>query len=293
MTVKDLNLRSCGTHDGSFHADEVTACALLLVFGLIDREKIVRSREPEILARCEYVCDVGGVYNPAQKRFDHHQLSYKGDLSSAGMVLLYLKDSGKIDPATYEFFNRSLILGVDAHDTGKVTTSVGICTFSHVIANFVPPQYDASEAVQHAAFFEALTFVEAHLRRLFERYKYIGACKEEVEEEMRKNRLYLLFEKPIPWMDSFFELGGKTHPALFIIMPSGNTWKLRAIPPSLEERMQMRLPLPEAWAGLRDEELQRASGIAGAIFCHKGRFISIWQTREDALKALDEALKKL
>ena len=57
--------RSVGTHDGSFHADEVTACALLLTFGLIDRDKIVRSRDPKILDECEYVCDVGGIYDPS------------------------------------------------------------------------------------------------------------------------------------------------------------------------------------------------------------------------------------
>lgn len=293
MAINDLNLRSCGTHDGSFHADEVSACALFLVFGLIDREKIIRTREPELLARCEYVCDVGGVYDVAKKRFDHHQLSYDGDLSSAGMVLLYLKESGKIDPGTYDFFNRSLILGVDAHDTGKGATPVGVCTFSHIISNFVPPQYDAPEEMQNRAFFEALDFVCGHLKRLLERYHYILACKAQVEECMRKNLRYLLFEKPIPWMDSFFELEGEKHPALFVIMPSANTWKLRAIPPSLEERMKMRVPLPKAWAGLRDEELRRASGISGAIFCHKGRFISIWQTKEAALKALDEALKQV
>ncbi len=291
MVIKELSLRSVGTHDGSFHADEVTACGLLLLFGLVDREKIVRSREPELLAKCEYVCDVGGVYDPEIKRFDHHQVSYQGDLSSAGMVLLYLRDTGKIDPSTYEFFNRSLVLGVDAHDTGHVTTPMGVCTFSHVIANFVPPQYDAPEEMQNRAFFQALDFVSGHLKRLLERYRYILACKERVEEAMQKNLPYLIFEKAIPWMESFFELEGGKHPALFVIMPSGNHWKLRAIPPSMEERMQMRFPLPAEWAGLRDEELQRVSGIPGAIFCHKGRFISIWKTKDAALKALDETLK--
>ncbi len=33
-----IHPRSFGTHDGSFHADEVTACALLLLFGI--REKL-------------------------------------------------------------------------------------------------------------------------------------------------------------------------------------------------------------------------------------------------------------
>ena len=78
---------SLATHDGTFHADEVSACALLLLFGLIDREKIYRTRDPKVIEQCEYVCDVGKIYDPEKKRFDHHQLSYHGTLSSAGMVL--------------------------------------------------------------------------------------------------------------------------------------------------------------------------------------------------------------
>ena len=55
--------------------------------------------------------------------------------------------------------------------------------------------------------------------------------------------------------------------------------------------MKVRLPQPKQWAGLLDEDLKRISGIPGAIFCHKGRFISVWETREDALKALEYTLK--
>jgi Uncharacterized conserved protein related to MYG1 family len=82
--------RSVGTHDGAFHADEVTACALLVVFDLVDEDKIVRTRDPSKLAECEYVCDVGGEYDPSRKLFDHHQADYVGRLSSAGMILHYL-----------------------------------------------------------------------------------------------------------------------------------------------------------------------------------------------------------
>jgi len=31
--------------------------------------------------------------------------------------------------------------------------------------------------------------------------------------------------------------------------------------------------------------------IDGAVFCHKGRFISIWETKEDAMKALNQILE--
>ena len=89
--------RSCGTHDGTFHADEVTACALLILCGLIDRDRIIRTREPALLNQCAYVCDVGGIYDASKKRFDHHQSEYDGELSSAGMVWQYLRDERLID----------------------------------------------------------------------------------------------------------------------------------------------------------------------------------------------------
>jgi uncharacterized UPF0160 family protein len=44
--------------------------------------------------------------------------------------------------------------------------------------------------------------------------------------------------------------------------------------------------LPKEWAGLLEDDLKKVTGIHGAIFCHKGRFISVWETKEDALQAL-------
>jgi uncharacterized UPF0160 family protein len=283
--------RSVGTHDGSFHADEVTACALLLFFGLIDRERIVRTRDPAKLNTCEFVCDVGGIYDPSIKRFDHHQSDYTGELSSAGMVWQYLKEQGIVDQGTYDFFNHSLIIGVDAHDNGRVTPEVGMCSFSQVITNFVPPLYDAPFDAQNEAFFEALDFVTAHVKRMLERYRYILSCRERVAAAMAQDKKYLLFDEAMPWMDCFFEMGGEQHPALFVVMPSGGHWKLRGIPPSLKERMKVRFPLPEKWAGLLDEDLKKKSQIPGAIFCHKGRFISVWETKEDVMRALECVLK--
>ncbi len=291
MTNQERIQRSLGTHDGTFHADEVTACGLLLLFDLIDRDKIVRTRDLEKLKKCEYVCDVGGEFRPEEKRYDHHQTDYRGDFSSAGMVWEDLKRRGIVDEPIYDFFNHSLIMGVDAHDNGRTIYAPGWATFSQIISNFVPPLYDAPSDVQNQAFFEALTFVEGHLRRLLERFRYIRSNREKVAAAMAKNEKFLLFEEPLPWLESFFDLGGEAHPALFVIMPSGGHWKLRAIPPTLEQRMKMRQPLPASWAGLSNSDLERVSGISGAVFCHKGRFISVWETKADVLKALEEVLK--
>jgi len=281
--------RTVGTHDGSFHADEVTACALLLLFGCVDRDKIIRTRDLAKLATCEYVCDVGGIYDPAQKRFDHHQVDYQGSFSSAGMVLSYLHDQQVLTVAAYDFFNQTLILGVDAHDNGHDLQIKGVTTYSMIIANFTPLFQDASAEEQNHAFEEALNFANSHLNRLWDRYQYTFSCREIVKEAMAQESSCLMFDKAIPWMDSFFELGGLAHPAHYMIMPSGTHWKLRGIPPSLDDRMRVRSPLPEKWAGLMGDDLKKATGISGAIFCHKGRFISVWETREDALKAWELA----
>lgn len=286
--------RSCGTHDGTFHADEVTACALLLLFGLIDENKIIRTRDMYVLASCEYVCDVGGSYDPSLKLFDHHQKDYQGPLSSAGMVLKYLQSRNLMAPNEYEYFNQSLVMGVDAHDNGKDPLIPGYCSFSHVISNFTPIHYDCSDFEQNEAFHAALRFTCEHLRRLKERFNYMQSCRKIVAECMKEyeGKDYLIFHQNLPWLEIFFELGGATHPARFVIMPSGNHWKLRGIPPSYENRMSVRLPQPQEWAGLLEEDLKKVSGIQGAVFCHKGRFISVWETREDAMAALEYALKQ-
>lgn len=282
--------RSFGTHNGTFHADEVTACALLLLFDMIDYNKILRTRDPKLLASCEYICDVGGVYNPEKKLFDHHQADYKGPLSSAGMILKFLYEAGKMNEQEYDFFNDSVILGVDAHDNGKDPQLAGFCTYSHIIANYTPISYDSDSAVQDKAFYKALDFAFDHLQRLYQRNQYVHSCRQIVADAMESKEAALQFNQSIPWLETFFEMGGEYHPAKFVIMPSGKHWKLRGIPPSTREKMKVRIPLPKKWAGLIGDDLKKVSEIPGAIFCHKELFISVWETKEDAIQALNKVL---
>lgn len=292
--MEDRVEKSLGTHDGHFHADEITACALLILFDLIDKNNIFRTRDEEVLKRCEYVCDVGGIYDASIKRFDHHQVDYTGDMSSAGMILLYLKDEGIVSDDLYKFLNNFFIKGVDAHDIGNVVLVPGFCNFSQVVDTFMPLGAHLGTVQQDKCFYEALDFTLSFLKRVVDRFYHLQEMKKIVKKAMddSKNDKYIVFDKAVSWVDLFFELGGKEHPALFIIMPTQDQWKLRGVPPSYEDRMAVRRALPAEWAGLRGEALQKASGIEGAIFCHKGRFISFWKTKEDALQALNYVLEK-
>lgn len=277
--------RSFGTHDGPFHADEVSACALLLLANLIDRQSMVRSRSEERLAQCEFVCDVGGIYDPSQKRFDHHQADYLGELSSAGMILAYLCEQGLLSEEQYLCLRDGVIAGVDADDTGRMKPIRGLSTFSQIISQMLPIAYEALDEEFDLAFLEAVDFAMSLFSRMLERLRYTIGCRDEVKGAMEKGGELLLFHRKLPWLENFFALGGESHPALFVIMPAGSHWKLRAIPPTYEERMAVRLPLPAQWAGLANGQLEKVSGIPGAIFCHKARFFSVWESREAAMQA--------
>lgn len=70
---KPLISPKIGTHNGTFHCDEALACFMLKQLPEYRHADIVRTRNPEELAKCDVVVDVGGVYDPEKHRYDHHQ----------------------------------------------------------------------------------------------------------------------------------------------------------------------------------------------------------------------------
>ncbi|KAJ1984922.1 hypothetical protein H4R34_000373 [Dimargaris verticillata] len=83
-----------GTHNGTFHCDEALAVYLLGRTREFGDNDLVRTRDPAVLSTCDIVVDVGGVYDHAQCRYDHHQRGfsevfspkYTTKLSSAGLI---------------------------------------------------------------------------------------------------------------------------------------------------------------------------------------------------------------
>jgi uncharacterized UPF0160 family protein len=87
---KDRNITKSNqiicTHSGTFQADEAMGCWLLRQLPEYYQSNIVRTRDDSIISstsdtttnhpKVDIVLDVGGVYNHAQKRYDHHQRDY-------------------------------------------------------------------------------------------------------------------------------------------------------------------------------------------------------------------------
>ena len=99
-SVEDLDaVPACAiaTHSGSFHCDEALATAMLRVLPQFAEAPIIRTRDAAAIAACTIAVDVGGVYDAATLRFDHHQRTFETRfdgrdvtrLSSAGLVYVH------------------------------------------------------------------------------------------------------------------------------------------------------------------------------------------------------------
>jgi uncharacterized UPF0160 family protein len=99
----------------------------------------------------------------------------------------------------------------------------------------------------------------------------------------------LVFERYLKWKEPYFRRGGGTHGTEFVLFPgTDGSWRVICIPPELDSFAQKQ-SLPESWAGLTNEALEAVTGVSGAVFCHKNRFIAVFREREQALEALGAA----
>lgn len=278
------------THSGPFHADDVMAWALIRAFFAPDAE-LERTRDPERLAEADIVFDVGGEYDPSRMRFDHHQNSYTGPWSSAGMVLEWLREEGHVAASLAAHLRARLVDYLDAVDNGRVAPDLGTPCFPSLVEALNQPA--DNEADYDAWFRKAGDVAVLYVQGLVAEHDRIRQAEVEVPRAMREAERtgsnVLEFERYVRWKPVYFARGGAEHPTEYVLLPgTDGSWRVLAIPPRLGDFGQKR-PLPEEWAGLTNGDLEARTGVAGSIFCHKNRFIAVFATREAALEALERS----
>lgn len=72
--VHNMKRVSVGVHNGDFHADDCLSVYFLKL--LYDVASVERTRDKEVLDKCDIVVDVGDVFDPSKMRFDHHQRGF-------------------------------------------------------------------------------------------------------------------------------------------------------------------------------------------------------------------------
>jgi uncharacterized UPF0160 family protein len=294
------------THNGAFHADDVFACATI---SLILQKKdeifeIIRTRDEKIIKEGDYVFDVGGIYDPEINRYDHHQRGGAGErenkipFSSLGLVW---KKFGKELCGSEEIANRvdkRLIQQIDANDNGldiSIPTIPDVIPYGiyDVIFTF-HPNYKEINSNFNEAFLKAVNFARELLLKEIEEAKdqaHIHEYLVKKIEEKRKNPELIVLDEYFPREKIWFEFVNYPD-ILFLVGPRNNKkdeWKLISLPKNAGS-FEFRKSLPESWAGLKNEELQKNTGVSDAIFVHRALFLAITKSKEGALKLAELAL---
>ncbi|XP_053564285.1 MYG1 exonuclease [Bombina bombina] len=319
-----------GTHNGTFHCDEALACYLLRTLEPYRDAEIVRTRDPQLLAECDVVVDVGGEYDPSRHRYDHHQRAFcetmhslfpekpwSTKLSSAGLVyahfgnqilatLLVTEEEDPIIPVLYDKMYESFVEEIDAIDNGisqydgeprySVTTNLS----SRV--GHLNPRWNEQDQDTEAGFRKAMELVGAEFVSRLDFYHRSWLPARALVENAIKDRLQVdvsgevivLAQGGCPWKEHLFqlerELNLEKHFKYVLYPDQSAQWRVQCVPTG-PSTFQNRLSLPEDWRGLRADELSSVSGIPGCIFVHVSGFIGGNETQEGALEMARKALR--
>jgi uncharacterized UPF0160 family protein len=296
------------THSGKFHCDEVFAYAVLrLALGLqapgVDHV-LLRTRKPELIEAADIVWDVGSIFDAAANRFDHHQrgapLRADGTpFSSAGLiwqaygvraVAALLRPAGReaFAEAIATSIEDSMVRRIDEIDNG-VSADGPVRKDSLGLARLIEdfnPAWDDSHAngptAGDAAFLEAAALAGGVLARRVESLRARQEAEAQVlaAHQAGEDPRILVLERGMPWKNVIFS---HDLPVLFTVSPASNgNWMLDTMPPEAGS-FEQRLPLPEAWAGLQNDELAAQTGVPDAVFVHLRRFVAAAKSRQGAL----------
>lgn len=287
------------THSGGFHADELLSSVVLTT--LFPQAKLVRSRAPEWIKAGpdRIIYDVGGAYDAEAGIFDHHQrgapLREDGQpLSSFGLIwkhfgrdyLAALSVPEAFVEKIHASFDANFVLPIDLVDNGALSPDgLGVMsslTLPSLLESLKPvfddDSPDATERAFHAALVIARSFVEARIGVSHSKLRAEALVLAAIEAAGPGRILEL--PRGMPFRSAVVKAGAD-H-LLFVVHPRDTDWCVTGIRRT-DEGFELRADLPAAWAGLTGHDLEVATGVEGASFCHNARFIAAARTREAAL----------
>ncbi len=285
------------THNDRFHADDVfTMATLRILFGSKITE-VVRTRDEEIIQTGDIVFDVGNIYDPETNRFDHHQKEGAGtranNIPYAAFGLVWKKWGAELcgSQDAADLVDKKLVQMIDASDNGFSLYSYTTPDVKEYVMDTICGAFGSTwmeEDNYDEAFFEVVGFAEKIVRREIKGAQDKCAAIPLVEESYQKSedKRIVVLDEYYPWHDTL----SKYDEVLFVVSPSKekDQWRVSAIQ---QERFVNKKDFPVAWAGLRGVELEEASGIRDAMFCHRKLFLAAAKTRESAILLAKSAVE--
>lgn len=297
--------KTIAVHSETYHADDLFAVSALQLLLDEDTTEIVRTRDPEVIKDADYVVDVGGVYDPEQERFDHHQTEgagfHENGIPYAAFGLVWKKYGEQLSGGKKQAqrVNEKLVQPIDAGDNGYSLyelTEQRVPPYTiQVMFNSFRKKPD-EDTTYDDIFFEMLTFAKKILKREIQLAGYYVDAEEQIRQiyKKSKNKEVVIFD---PGTDYGRELIGGVlceypEPVYAIIHRlDDNAWQVVAIkkePYTFENRKR----LPEEWGGNRSpEELKKLTGFDDVIFVHRGGFMAKAKSKETAIGLAEKALE--
>ena len=283
-------------HDGKFHCDDIFSVATLqLVFGDL---KIVRTRDASIIEKADFVADVGGISDPQLNRFDHHQKGGAGfhvngiPYASFGQVWKKFGTQLCGSQAVADKIEESLVCAIDADDNGvPLVTYIGNAEPRSLQSFFYAyrPSWKEDQKMFNTNFLKLVVVAADFLKREIIKTKDLleASVAVHLAYENSSDKKVVILEKNYPYND---ELQKYPEPIFVVSLRPNGSWGVNTISSDSKHNFELRKKLPESWAGLRDDDMAKASGVSDAIFCHNGRFLAVAKSKEGALALAQKAL---
>ena len=288
-----------GTHSGFFHADDVFAVATLTI--LKPNYQIVRSRDPEVLKECDYLVDVGGIYNPSKDCFDHHfnhGPTYGDGLLKSSFGLVWEKYGWEVchnNKEVYYKVRQKLVRPIDAADNGVMVyqklpdaLDVNQLSLSSLIAHMNPPSVDDADEFFERQVSWARGVIHQYIAHANKSAMARPIVQTALLQAKMENRQYIELSAACRWQEHLFKLD-RDENILFVVYPHQNQWYSIAVP-SKNDSFASRKDFPKKWAGLRNEEFAEELGLEDAVFCHHSSFIAACTSRESTLEMTKMAI---
>lgn len=300
------------THDRVAHADETFAVAILQIALAKYPIEVVRTRNPVTLrseagAPGTFLLDVGGVYDPARRLFDHHQPEGAGyrnpelrewPMATAGLVWKHYGNQTVLNmhpdltppevAEVVDVIDDTVLKFIDAVDCGVRLKSAGP-SLSGIIASFNAAWYETEE--------DPFTLVTELARVLLQNFINRQVGKIKARQYVRNARpelggKLLVLSACRPWT----EVVSKEMPeVLMVAYPVGfgaeQTWQMRTAISVIGTKQEPRIMLPAAWGGLERQALAQVCGQHDAIFCHRSLHLAGAKTYEGIVAMAEKALQ--
>src|SRR3990167_5712490 len=285
------------THNGSFQSDDIFAAAAISI--LLEKAgepyEIIRTRDPEIIKTGDYVFDVGGIHDEATNRFDHHQIGGAGcglgDIEYAAFGLVWKKFGPELagGEKEAELINKRLACPIDAWDNGfdLVENKYDVTPYyiQHFFISMLPTWKEAEQGqlTNDEMFLRSVEVAKQVLSREIIHAQDAVLAEESVVAIYKntEDKRIIILDKHYPYEYVLSDF----HEPLFVVYPraNDNTWSAKAMRMD-SKTFKNRKDFPVSWAGLKDEELQKVSGVSDAVFCHRALFMAVAKSKEGAIK---------